>query len=60
MNLMSIADIETRGIRAMHFEATHALYQNMVRWGWIDGFARPRTWDHWQKQAPKYFAKERD
>lgn len=54
MNLLNVSDIESRGIRGSSDAGTRRLYENMVRWGWIDGLGRSRDWEHWQKFAPKY------
>ena len=38
---------------------TSALVTRMIDQGWIDGLGRHKTWDHWQRFAPKY-QKERE
>jgi hypothetical protein len=50
LNRLDVA--ERCGIRTTY--GTSELVERMINWGWIDGAGRTKTWDHWQRFAPKY------
>lgn len=42
---------ETKTMLLPNADATHALYKNLVRLGWIDGLSRSLSWRHWQRRG---------
>lgn len=58
MELINRLDVASKsGIAST--TGTSELVERMITQGWIDGLGRTKTWDHWQKFAPKY-QKERE
>lgn len=57
MQLLNTDDMRKAGISASNAsgtgsaDLTHALFNKMVKWGWIDGLGRPLSWRHWNRKV---------